>query len=86
MEEWHRIVRNFKDDSENPYLTQLFMYRVFQDLSNRKIKEKVKFKNRMGPEFEQWSAGLEQEYPKELMVEILNDDEFWAETLKVTHT
>jgi len=86
MEEWYRVVRNFKDDSEDPYLTQLFMYRVFQDLSGRKIKEKVKFKNRMGPEFEQWVAGLEQEYPKELMVEILNDDEFWSKTLEATHT
>lgn len=83
MEEWHRIVRNFKDDSSDPYLTQLFMYRVFRDLSTKKIKEKVKFKNRMGPEFEQWAAGLEQEFPKELMVEILNDDEFWEITLKV---
>lgn len=83
MEEWHRIVRNFKDDSSDPYLTQLFMYRVFHDLTSKKIKEKVKFKNRMGPEFEQWAAGLEQEFPKELMVEILNDDEFWEITLKV---
>lgn len=86
MEEWYRIVRNFKDDSETPHLTQLFMYRVFQDLHGKKIKEKVKFKNRMGPEFEQWAAGLEQEYPKELMVEILNDDTFWEATLKATHT
>jgi hypothetical protein len=84
MEEWYKVVRNLKDDSANPYLTQLFVNQVFRELSSRKIRDKTKFKNRVGAEFEQWAAGLEQEYPKELLIEILNDDEFWSKTLEVS--
>ena len=83
MEEWYRMVRNFKDDSEDSYLTQQFIYQVFRDLKRKNIKEKVKFKSRMGPEFEQCTSTLEQEFPRDLIVEILNDDEFWELTLKV---
>jgi hypothetical protein len=84
MEEWYRMVRNLKDDSEDSYLTQQFIYQVFRDLKRKNIKEKVKFKSRMGPEFEQWTSTLEQEFSRDLIVEILNDDEFWELTLKVT--
>ena len=84
MEEWYRLVRNLKDDSEDSYLTQQFIYQVFRDLKRKNIKEKVKFKSRMGPEFEHWVSTLEQEFPTDLIVEILNDDEFWELTLKVT--
>ena len=78
------MVRNLKDESENQILTEQFIFRVFQDLKRKKIKEKVKFKTRMGPEFDRWAFSLEQEFPKELLVEILNDDDFWEKTLKVT--
>ena len=37
----------------------------------------------MGTEFEQWTRLLEETYPKEMITEILNDDEFWLETLKL---
>jgi len=84
MEEWYTIVRNFKDESENPYLTESFCHRVFQDLKRSKIRDKKKFRERTGNEFTTWSYGLELEYPKSLVMEILNDDDFWVQTLKVT--
>jgi hypothetical protein len=84
MEKWHNLVLNFKDESDNSHLTQLFCHQVFRELRTAKIKEKGKFKNRMGPEFEQWSAKLATEYPPDLVSEILQDDEFWLETLLQT--
>jgi hypothetical protein len=84
MEKWYEIVGNFKDDSEDSYKTQQFVFRVFRELRKAKIKEKGKFKNRMGPEFDQWVRGLEESFPKEMIIEILNDDDFWLETLKLT--
>jgi len=83
-QKWYEMLGNFKDESENSYLTQQFVFQVFRELRQAKIKEKGKFKNRMGPEFEQWSRLLEETYPKEMVNEILNDDEFWLETLKLT--
>jgi hypothetical protein len=84
MDKWYEIVGNLKDESEDSYKTQQFVYQVFRELSNAKIKDKGKFKNRMGPEFEQWSARLIDIYSNELVVEILSDDEFWLETLFIT--
>ena len=84
METWYEIVGNLKDESEDSFVTQLFCYQVYQELSSAKIKEKGKFKNRMGPEFEQWSLHLRETYPNAIIIEILNDDDFWLETLKVT--
>jgi len=84
MERWYELVGNLRDDSEDSYKTQQFTYQIFRELKTAKIKEKGKFKNRMGPEFEQWSAKLSEEYPKALVIEILQDDEFWLETLKLT--
>jgi hypothetical protein len=83
-QKWYDMVGNFKDDSENPYITQQFVFRVFRELKRAKIKEKGKFKQRMGPEFEQWTRLLEESFPKETITEILHDDEFWLETLKLT--
>jgi len=83
MEEWYKIVRALQDESENPYLTQQFTKQVFRELKGRRIKDKGKFRNRMGPEFESWVAGLDQ-FPIDLVTEILNDDEFWNTTLDLT--
>lgn len=83
-QKWYDMVGNFKDDSEDPYMTQQFVFELFRDLKQAKIKEKGKFKNRMGPEFEKWTKHLEESYPKQMIVEILNDDDFWLETLKLT--
>jgi hypothetical protein len=84
MEEWYRIVRNLEDESEDAYTTQQFTKYVYTDLRLIKIKEKQKFKNRMGREFEVWVATLTQQYPVDLVTEIINDDVFWETTLKLT--
>jgi hypothetical protein len=84
MEQWYTIVGNLKDESEDSYKTQLFCHQVYRELRSAKIKDKGKFKNRMGPEFEQWSVRLTQYFPYELVHEILNDDDFWIETLRIT--
>ena len=84
MEKWYEIVRKLQDESENKYLTRKFCEDVFHDLMNSRIREKQKFKNRMGPEFEQWSTSLVDLYPQEMVTEILNDDEFWIQTLSIT--
>lgn len=81
MEKWHTMCLTMKDESHEPHLTQLFCHQVFRELRKAKIKEKGKFKQRMGPEFEQWASKLKTEFPEELVIEILNDDEFWLETL-----
>jgi len=83
MEEWYTVIRNMKDQSSSGYKLEEFVKRIFHDISRKKIKEKVKFRERMGPEFTSWSASLEQEYPKSMVVEVLNDDVFWTLTLKV---
>ena len=84
METWHNLVRRFKDVSENPYLTNKFADTVFHDLQNTRIREKQKFKNRMGPEFEQWIGSLSELFPRAMLDEMLFDDEFWATTIALT--
>jgi hypothetical protein len=86
MDKWYEIVGNLRDESEDSYKTQQFVYQVFRELSKAKIKDKGKFKNRMGPEFEQWSSRLIDHYSNELVIEILSDDEFWLETLLITQS
>ena len=84
MEAWYTKVRDLKNESENTYLTKRFTDKVFYDLTHVRIRDKGKFKNRMGPEFENWVAGLATEYDGGLINEILGDDEFWNLTLKLT--
>lgn len=84
MDKWYTIVRNLQDESESKYLTSKFCERVFHELYNARIREKQKFKNRMGPEFEQWATSLVRDYPKDMVNEIISDDTFWNETLSLT--
>lgn len=84
MEAWYTKVREMKDESENTYLTKRFTDKVFYDLKHMRIREKGKFKQRMGPEFENWVAGLASQYSNELINAILGDDEFWNLTTKLT--
>ena len=84
MEKWYTIVRKLQDESEDKYVTRKFAERVFHELHNARIREKQKFKNRMGPEFEHWTASLVQDFGNDMVSEILNDDDFWVETLLVT--
>ena len=84
MEKWYSIVQSLQDESENKNMTKKFCEDVFHDLLNARIREKQKFKNRMGPEFEQWSVGLTERYPQGMVTEIISDDTFWEETLRIT--
>ena len=88
MEEWYSIVRNLKDESEDPKYTREFCFHVYHDLmfikQNRKLKDKAKFRDRKGPEFEAWTTELEEEYSSELITTVLSDDTFWSITLKNT--
>jgi hypothetical protein len=84
METWYSIVRKLQDESESKYLTRKFAERVFRELKNARIREKQKFKNRMGPEFEQWVSSLLDDFPEDMVKEIISDDEFWEQTLLVT--
>jgi len=76
-----------KDDSDEPYLIQQFVYRIFNDLRRSKLRdktEKEKLKNRTGRVFEQWIAKLAEDYSSDFISDILQDDEFWEETIKMT--
>jgi hypothetical protein len=84
MEAWYTKVRSMKDESENTYLTKRFTDKVFYDLTHVRIRDKGKFKNRMGPEFENWIESLTTQYAPELVNAIIGDDEFWNLTLKLT--
>jgi hypothetical protein len=84
MEGWNKMVRSLKDESVEPNKTARLCERVFQDLKRIKIKDKKKFYERLGPEFENWALKLEEDYPSYIVVNVLNDDDFWALTLKVT--
>lgn len=84
MDAWYSKVRNLKDESERPYITQSFCNRVFQDLKRSKVREKNKFKQRTGSEFESWTMKLEEEFPQPVVREVLADDEFWELTLGLT--
>jgi hypothetical protein len=84
MEKWYTLVRTLQDESQNKYLTKKFCEHVCHDLLNVRIREKQKFKNRMGPEFEQWSTHLATLFPRDMVTKIVSDDEFWKETLRIT--
>lgn len=66
-------------------MTQQFVETIFQQLIPRnkllKIKNKDKFSQRLGPEFDLWTESLEEKFPKALVRAILNDDEFWKLTI-----
>ena len=90
MDKWYEIVRNIEDESVEDYgdtyryQTKLLVTQIFQELKTARIKEKGKFKQRMGPEFEQWDLHLKSQYPEDMVIDVVNNDEFWLETLKLT--
>ena len=83
MDEWYSLTNRMFDESEDPHMTRQFTRRVLQDIRRMKLKDRGKFENQMGPEFDGWTAGLVQEYPEPLVKEILNDEEFWRLTLSL---
>jgi hypothetical protein len=84
MEAWYSKVHDLKDESESSYLTQQITQRIFYDLKNIKVKDKKKFRERLGPEFDGWVSTLAETFPSEAVSEIIGDDEFWNLTLKLT--
>ena len=83
MEEWNKMVRLLKDDSVEPNKTGQLCERVYQDVHRMRVKDKGKFKQRMGSDFDMWALELQEQFPRHLIIEILNNDEFWKLTLKV---
>lgn len=84
MDEWKSAVRKLKDDSEIPYKTEEIAEKIYHDLKRYKIRDKGKFKQRMGPEFENWVLSLSDRFSEVAVKEIVSDDDFWTATLKVT--
>lgn len=88
MDAWYSIVHKLKDESEDPKLTREFCFRVYHDLmfikQYRKLKEKDKFRNRKGAEFEGWTSELLESYSQELITNVLSDDAFWKTTIELT--
>lgn len=84
MEEWYKKIRDMKTESEIPYNTERLTNKIFHDLSRIRIRDKGKFKNRMGPEFENWVANLSTQFDADLLNVVIGDDDFWNLTLKLT--
>lgn len=78
------VVRGLKDDSEIPFKTEEIAIKIYHDLKRLRIRDKGKFRQRMGPEFENWVLQMNDEFPEIAVKEILSDDEFWTATLKIT--
>lgn len=84
MEDWYKQVRDLKDISDKAYTTEKLTHRIFYDLKRSKVREKGKFRNRMGREFEEWNDKLIAEFGNELVYDVISDDEFWEMTIKLT--
>jgi hypothetical protein len=82
MEEWYSKVRKLKDESADHHKTEQVCHRVFHDLKRLKIKDKAKFKQRLGPEFGAWTMSLYNYFSSEMVAAVLNDDEFWTLTIE----
>lgn len=84
MDGWYEIIRKLQDESSSRYRTQQATQDIFRQLSRSRIKDKGKFKNRMGPEFEAWASSMVAKHGEDMITELLNDDEFWNTTLALT--
>ena len=82
MEEWYTEVRRLKDESEDRILTKNICDSIYQYFTRTKIKEKTKFKERMGIEFEKFTSKLADKYSETYFNQIIRDDEFWDVTVK----
>jgi hypothetical protein len=88
MEEWYSLVRKLQDESETPRLVDQTAKNILTTLTFKKIKDRVKFKTRMGPEFEKFmeeagSSPIVDKRTPEIVKDLLWDDEFLALTLKL---
>ena len=82
MQAWYSKVRNLKDDSEKARQTEDICNDIFHYLRRNKIKEKTKFKQRTGGEYNTFIGRMAETYPASSVETIVQDDEFWNLTLK----
>uniref|UniRef100_A0A6C0AHX0 Uncharacterized protein n=1 Tax=viral metagenome TaxID=1070528 RepID=A0A6C0AHX0_9ZZZZ len=83
MEEWYSAVHRLEDESDDGALVKSVCHRIFYSLNRLKIKDKKKFGQRLGPEFESWRESVDEVFSKDLVHEIVGDDDFWKLTFKV---
>ena len=88
MEEWYSMVRKLQDESETPRLVEQTAKNILTSLTFKKIKDRVKFKNRMGPEFEKFmedvgSSPIIDKQTPEIVKDLLWDDDFLALSMKL---
>ena len=76
MEQWNSLVRR---ENLNPRLAES----VFRILSRMRIKDKGKFMQRMGPEFEAFADKLGEDYPESDVQDVLRNDESFALTMQI---
>jgi hypothetical protein len=53
-------------------------------MRNLPKERRNKFKQRLGPEFDQWVMDLTEDYDEDIVKDILNDDEFWEKTIAIS--
>lgn len=83
MQAWYTMVRNLKDDSESRRQTENICNDIFHYLRRNKIKEKKKFKEHTGSEYNTFIGRITETYPSSAVEAIVQDDEFWDYTLKM---
>ena len=81
MEEWYSLVRKLEDETENPKILNNATHEIFRTIASLKIKEKHKFEERMGSEFERFVESLKS--PPEMVKYLLWNDEFFTLTMKL---
>lgn len=86
MDAWYSVVRQLKDESEDPYLTHKILLKIFDELRDIKRflnRERLtKFKNQTGPDYDRWVHELETDakFPEDTLTAILRDEDFWTLT------
>lgn len=76
MDQWNSLVRR---EGIPPRVAE----GVFRTLSRMRIKDKGKFMQRMGPEFEAFTEKLGEEYTEADVQTVLRNDEFFTLTMQL---
>lgn len=76
MEQWNSLVRNL---DTSPRLAEA----VFRILSRMRIKEKAKFMQRMGVEYDYLVSELSDKFSPSDVQDILRNDEFFTLTVEL---
>ena len=76
MEQWNSLVRKL---DTSPRLAEA----VFRILSRMRIKEKGKFMQRMGPEYDYLVSELSEQFDPEDVQDILRNDDFFTLTVEL---